>query len=111
MPFTLDPKGDTSHTSWADDFEVAPAAVVRAFGGPPRRGDAYKISGLYPFVGDDRVFTLYDWKSTSLWDQDLPSALAFWNCRSTEVLSIGSDADDIAEFRSWLLRRLHTASL
>jgi len=94
-----------------DDVEVVLAQVVRAFGGPPRRGDPRKVSGLYSFVDGGRIFTLYDWKSTSLWDRDLPSPLAFWNRRSSEVLAIGSNEDDVAEFMSWLLGKLHGARL
>ena len=109
MPYILDSKADISDTSWVDDLEVTPADVVRAFGGPPRRGDPRKVSGLYSFVDGGRVFTLYDWKSTSLWDDDLPSPLAFWNSRVSEVLMIGGNDDDIGGFVSWLVGRVRAA--
>ncbi|MDD2735231.1 MAG: hypothetical protein PHF56_14940 [Desulfuromonadaceae bacterium] len=106
MSFKLDLNADISDTSWVDNIEVAPAEFVRIFGGPPRRLDSFKVSGLYTFVKDDKVFTVYDWKSTSLWGEDLPSPLAFWNSRSKAVLSIGGNCEDVTEFRSWLLQKM-----
>jgi hypothetical protein len=109
MSFKLDLNADISDTSWADAIKVAPAEFVRIFGGPHRLWDSFKVSGLYTFVKDDKVFTVYDWKSTSLWGDDLPSPLAFWNSRSKAVLSIGGNCEDVTEFRSWLLQKLEGA--
>jgi hypothetical protein len=64
-----------------------------------------KVSGLYSFIDGEKVFTVYDWKSTSLWGDDLPSPLAFWNSQRREELSIGGNCEDAAEFRSWLLQK------
>ena len=106
MPYKLDPYADISNASWAGDIEVAPADVVRALGAPHRHVDAYKISGLYSFVEGLRVFTVYDWKATLLYDEGLPSPLAFWNSQSKVSLSIGCNRKDVADFRRWLLERL-----
>lgn len=106
MPYKIDLNADISDTSWVDSIKIPPAEFVRIFGGPPRRWDSFKVSGLYTFVKGDKVFTVYDWKSTSLWGKDLPSPLTFWNSRSVAELSIGSNCEDAAEFRSWLLQRL-----
>jgi hypothetical protein len=112
MHFILDIEAEITGTAWADDVEVAPAVLVQVFGAPPRRADSYKVSGLYSFVDQrGRVFTVYDWKSTSLWERDLPSPLTFWNSRQLQVLSIGSDDEDVAGFREWLLRETSCAGL
>ena len=108
MSFKLDLNADISDTSWVDAIKVAPAEFVRIFGGPHRYLDACKVSGLYSFIDGEKVFTVYDWKSTSLWGDDLPSPLAFWNSRRQEELSIGGNCEDAAEFRSWLLQLLET---
>jgi hypothetical protein len=108
MPYKLDPCADISNTSLVEEVEVAPAKVVRALGAPHRRADAYKVSGLYSFVDGPRVFTVYDWKATALYDEDLPSPLAFWNGQSKVCLSIGSNSDDVTDFKRWLLERVLT---
>jgi hypothetical protein len=108
MPFKVDPNADLSNTSLVEEIEVAPIEVVRALGAPHRRSDAYKVSGLYSFVEGLRVFTVYDWKSTSLYHEDLPSPLAFWNSQSKVCLSIGSNCENVADFRRWLLERVRT---
>jgi hypothetical protein len=108
VPYKLDPSADISNTSLVEEVEVAPAKVVRALGAPHRRMDEYKVSGLYSFVDGLRVFTVYDWKATSLYDEDLPSPLAFWNCKSEVCLSIGSNSDDVTDFKRWLLERVLT---
>lgn len=110
MTYKVDPDADISNTSRADDIEVSPVEVVRALGAPHRRADAYKISGRYCFVEGLRVFTVYDWKSTSLYDEKLPSPLAFWNSQSKVCLSIGSNCEDVADFKRWLLEKVLTQS-
>lgn len=102
MTYKVDPNADISNTSWVEDLEVAPADLVRALGAPQRRLDAYKVSGLYSFVEGLRIFTVYDWKATSLYNEELPSPLAFWNSQSKVCLSIGSNCEDVADFRCWI---------
>jgi hypothetical protein len=112
MRFKADPEVDILGTCKVADLEIAPAELVRALGAPHRRVDNYKVSGMYSFVDGPRVFTVYDWKATSLyWDHpELPSPLAFWNSRERDTLSIGSNCergdDAVEEFRKWLLQRV-----
>lgn len=108
MPYKLDPNADISNTSWVEDIKVVPVEVVRTWGAPHRRADAYKVSGLFSFVEGPRVFTVYDWKATFLYDEKLPSPLAFWNSQSKVCLSIGSNCEDAADFRQWLLETVLT---
>lgn len=102
MPFKSDPNADISHTSKVEDIEVSPVEVVRTLGAPHRFPDPYKVSGLYSFVDGLRIFTVYDWKATSLYDEKLPSPDAFWNSQSKVCLSIGSNCEDVADFKRWL---------
>ena len=108
MSFKLDLNANISDTSLVDAIKVAPAEFVRIFGGPHRYLDERKVSGLYSFVDGEKVFTVYDWKSTSLWGDGLPSPLAFWNSQRQKELSIGGNSEDAAEFKSWLLQLLET---
>uniref|UniRef100_C6E7D8 Uncharacterized protein n=1 Tax=Geobacter sp. (strain M21) TaxID=443144 RepID=C6E7D8_GEOSM len=104
MSYKPDPNADIFGTSLVEEIEVAPAQLVHALGAPHRRADRYKVSGLYCFVeptttsgdissDDIHVFTVYDWKATSLYNEELPSPLAFWNSKDRVRLSIGSNCD------------------
>lgn len=102
MIYKVDPNADLSNTSWVADLQVAPVDVVRALGAPQRGANAYKVSGVYSFVEGLRVFTLYDWKATSLYSEELPSPLSFWNGQSEVRFSIGSNCEDAGDFICWL---------
>ena len=106
MPYTADPNADISDTCWVADLKVAPVELIRALGAPHRRADAYKVSGVYCFVEGSRVFTVYDWKSTSLYSEELPSPLSFWNGQSKECLSIGGNCEDVVDFKRWILEKM-----
>lgn len=105
MSFRLDPTVDITGTSWASDIAIAPADVRRVFGPVRRVTDSYKVSACYSFTDGDRVFTLYDWKSTSLYQDDLPAPLLFWNSHDKTTFSIGSDHEEVADFRAWVLQQ------
>lgn len=107
MNFLLDPTAEIEGTTWAADLEAVPALIVQRFGAPQDRGDQFKISGRYIFVDEDhRVFTLYDWKSTSLFDTACPQPLRFWNSNQIQTLSVGSLEDDATDFKRWLIEQL-----
>jgi hypothetical protein len=106
MDFKLDPTADIAGTSWAADIEVAPADVLRTFGPANRQTDPYKVSACYSFTDGSRVFTLYDWKSTALYNRDLPSPLKFWNSHEQTTLSIGGRHEGAEDFKAWLLEKV-----
>lgn len=107
MNYVLDPTAEIEGTAWAADFEAVPTRIVQRFGTPRDRADQFKISGRYIFVDDDhKVFTLYDWKSTSLFDTSLPAPLRFWNSNEVQQFSVGSLDDDASDFKRWLLQQL-----
>jgi hypothetical protein len=71
--------------------------------GIPLPGDEFKVSGEWIFKNDDGVvFTLYDWKSTSLYDDGLPSVEEFRTYDKPVHFNIGGnhkgDVDAFKEF-------------
>ncbi len=66
-PYVVTPGVDVAGTHLVDEVQLPPAAVVRRFG-PGEAGDGYKVSRRWVFRKGHLVFTLYDWKSTSLYD-------------------------------------------
>src|SRR5262249_52287435 len=92
--FRLDLEADIDGTHYRDKILVPPKRVVDTFG-PPGRGDSYKVSGTYRFTDPDgNVFTLYDWKTTSLYDDGVepgeessfPTPEEFWGNWNPDVL-------------------------
>jgi hypothetical protein len=93
--------GNTSRTS---EVMISPKILVQVFG-EPDSGDDYKVSGEYVFESEDgKIFTLYDWKSTSLYDSYGPDPDEFWSSDIEFQLNIGSnegwngDASDFINF-------------
>jgi len=90
-----------------EEVLLAPAAIVRCFGnGDP--GDEYKVSRQYVFRKGDLIFTLYDWKSTDLYEPGLFSPKEFWTLNEAMDLHVGSQEpatrQDVTQFLEWLLR-------
>ncbi len=72
--------------------------------GEPKDDDSYKVSGRWTFTFQGKVFTLYDWKSTALYDDDYPSVKEF-RARPEALFNVGghSDASEfIAELKKLL---------
>ena len=96
---------DANATHLYGEVQLPPAAVVRRFGNG-RGGDDYKVSRQWVFRKGDLVFTLYDWKSTNLYEGGLFSPEEFWACEEPLDLHIGSKEpatqQDAAEFVEWL---------
>jgi hypothetical protein len=110
MPFTLAPDANIDGTHLQDSIMVAPQALVAAFG-EPGESDGYKVSGEYVFRSDEgEVFTLYDWKMTTLYDGEntlRPSDL--WDLESPIQFNIGGNTG-AGEFKEWLQFQLARGS-
>ena len=104
--FRLAPTTDTTGIFTMGELEVPPALVVERFG-PPAESDGYKVSGEFVFI-DDRgePFVVHDWKSTSLWEESLPTPEEFWARNEPEELSIGTRGVETTEFERWFLEQL-----
>ena len=113
--FKLDPNANASGTHLVGEIELPPKQLVDAFG-EPGEGDDYKVSGMYIFTDDGgNVFTVYDWKATSLFEEGSDpdeedfamSPEAFWGNWNPETLNIGGhDKTNVEAFKSWLLAQL-----
>jgi hypothetical protein len=102
MSFQLKPNADTNGT-WLQGHVKASYPELEALFGKPTKSDEYKISGEWVFYDNvsKEVFTLYDWKLTSLYDPSLPSVEEFRKSDTTEVFNVGgrTSAED---FIAWL---------
>ena len=75
--FQVDMNADICGTSLKGRITANYAKLVELFG-EPQESDGYKVSGEWVFTDDDgNVFTLYDWKETELYDDQLPSVKQF----------------------------------
>lgn len=69
--------------------DVAYADLVAAFG-EPIESDNFKVSGEWILVDDEnRVYTIYDWKSTNLYDPHLQSVEEFRSNPNPQRFNIG----------------------
>lgn len=67
----------TNGTCLQGEFTMSPAAL-RELLGPPGEGDGYKVAFEWVLIGPSGVIaTIYDWKGTLLYDDDLPSPAEF----------------------------------
>jgi len=84
-------------------YTVAPARLVEAFG-TPGESDGCKTSGEYVFTDKaGKCFTLYDWKSTSLYEGCGPSPSDFWASEAPYEFHIGgNEGTDVLEAAEWL---------
>ena len=109
--FQLDPNARHDGTHNIGHISLIPRQLVEQFG-KPGKCDEYKVSGEYTFVDDSgRVYTLYDWKSTSLYndqidqgiESDLPTPEEFWANEKLYDFPIGgTKACDVGAFKVWL---------
>jgi hypothetical protein len=117
--FQLTPDADANGTCFLTEVELPPKRLVDRFG-PPSEGDDYKVSGTYSFMDEaGNVFTVYDWKCTSLFedivepgdDPGVPTPAEFWASAFPEELHIGGHEGkgDVEAFKRWLLEQFGSA--
>jgi hypothetical protein len=110
--FELNPDVSTDRTSGLGDILLSPRRLVERFG-PPSEADGYKVSGTYAFTDKSgAVYTLYDWKATSLYgdyadrgeENPNPPPEEFWDSVEPELLMIGGhDGANVEAFKRWLI--------
>jgi len=86
-------------------IDVNPSDLFLFFG-DGGESDGYKVSKEWVFEYKEMVFALYDWKSTSLYDEDLPSPKEFWAQESVELHIGGSGGVYENEFKEALKAHL-----
>lgn len=101
--FTLDNNANPSGSSQVGYINIAPAELIRVFGAPDP-SDEYKTSGEYIFRGPQGIiFTLYDYKDTSLYSSGLQSPYQLWGSEEPYTFHIGSNSDfSVEKFKDWL---------
>ena len=108
VAFRLDPKANITGTHLVGYIEAQPFVLVAVFG-KPHESDGYKVSGEYVFSNDrGEVFTLYDWKSTSLYfGPGAPTPEEFWESDVVHELNIGGKTD-AKEFIEWFVETVNS---
>ena|ERR1019366_9436591 len=105
--YVLTSSAGSDGTHRFDEVALAPASVIRCFGAGSD-GDGYKVSRQWVFRCGDLVFTLYDWKSTDLYERGMWTPDEMWACEWPFDLHIGSKEPatekDVAEFVAYLQR-------
>ena len=112
-PFLLTPEANVDHTGLAGAVALPPRSLVSRFG-PPLDGEGFKSSGSYSFTSaEGEVFTLYDWKATSLYYEgekdpalaNLPSPAVFWSSSLPFEFKVGArrGSKGKSQFCEWLL--------
>lgn len=98
--------GNLAHgTHFFEEIAIQPASIVRCFG-RGGSGDGFKVSRQWAFRKGELVFTLYDWKCTSLYDPDFWSPDELWQSDWPFDLHVGSKEPatekDVAEFIAFI---------
>lgn len=95
-------------TSRVGEVKLVFADIVKAFG-TPIESDGYKVSGEWLFFNEatDEFFTLYDWKMTSLYDEDCPSVEEMRANPNPQQFNIGGCGKGNAhEFKDLLIKHI-----
>lgn len=107
--FKLNNDADIGGTSLQGYIEFAPIQLKEKFGSPTE-GDEYKVSGEYVFEGPNgEIFTLYDWKHTSLYNSGDVNPEEFWSSHELYNFHIGCDSkfeSVLTKFKSWLIETI-----
>ena len=110
--YVLTSSDESDGTHQFDEVAIVPADVVHCFG-QGGDGDGFKVSRQWVFRKGNLIFTLYDWKSTSLYDIDMWSPESLWKCEEPFDLHVGSKnpatEKDVAEFIEYLRRATASA--
>lgn len=110
--FVVNLKADLngSHGRGTLQFECTANKLKELFG-EPSRGDEYKVSHEWIFESEHypgKVFSIYDWKATSLYSSDLPDHNGEF-LEEEYLWHIGSNADDeaVRKFRKHIALMLY----
>ena len=114
-PYHLSPGANRDGTYLVGSVVLVPARLMRRFG-KPSPADEHKVSGIFTFADDlGTVFTVYDWKATSLYHEDdndgqashWPISDEFWQSIEPCTVSIGGhDTGGTDDFRKWLVSEI-----
>ncbi len=104
--FVVDGTASVDGTYLVGSIHTSYAELVDAFG-EPLPGDDYKVSSEW-IIRDTlsgKVFTIYDWKETDLYREDLPTVEKFRSSGRT-TWHIGGKSNP-SDFINWLTSKLY----
>ena len=108
MKFRLDQEASIAGSSLKGTFEAKYSDLERVFG-KPIKADGYKVSGEWIFRSDEgKIFTVYDWKETSLYDPSYPTVKDFRENTMPATFHVGGQGN-ADEFIEAITRRLENA--
>jgi len=100
------PASEASQTHFFNEVQILPHSVVRCFG-TGDCGDGYKVSHTWAFRRGELIYSLYDWKSTHLYDSTMWTPQELWASNEPFDLHVGSrepaTQGDVADFITFLL--------
>ncbi len=100
--YKLDMDANPSETGYRDTIEIDYEKMVSQFG--IGTNDGCKVSAEWRFVDNQgRIYTVYDFKQTSLYSPDKPSVEAFRS--KPQIYHIGAK-DNAKDFKAWLQNKL-----
>lgn len=95
-------------TSRMGEIDLVYADIEKALG-KPFESDEYKVSGEWVFYNEEtgEAYTLYDWKSTDLYDSGYPTVEQFRANPDPQQFNIGGNhKGDVEEFKRQLLAHI-----
>ncbi len=102
--YKLDQDANISMTSYKGSFFATFPQMIKKFG-EGRKGD-YKVSMEWSFTNDDgNVFTVYDWKSTTLYAENCPSPEDLWSLDEPYEFHVGAHGR-VDDFVGWISNEL-----
>jgi len=101
--YRINPNIKTGGTSRFSEVKLKPIELLLVFG-KPMVCDSYKVSGEYTFEHTETgtPITLYDWKHTTLYDQDGIKPVDFWKLDEEVEFNIGSTNSMVYGFERWI---------
>ena len=102
--YRINPNIETGGTYRFSEVMLKPVELVLVFG-KPLISDSYKVSGEYLFEHTETgtPITLYDWKYTTLYDEeDGIKPVDFWKLDEEVQFNIGSNNSMVYGFDKWI---------
>jgi len=100
-------KKNIAYTFRVGHIKAAPADLARVLG-KGCTSDKYKSSRDYFFSFNGEPVTLYDWKSTSLYEDRLPKPKDFWAQTTPVVFNVGGVTEIYRNQPALLVQYLHS---
>ena len=102
--YRINPNIETGGTYVMSEVMLKPIELILVFG-KPHISDSYKVSGEYLFEHTETgtPITLYDWKYTTLYDEeDGIKPVDFWKLDEEVQFNIGSNNSMVYGFDKWI---------